>query len=235
MRLFAVLSTVLATVSVAFSAAVKNSAPPPDDSLQVPKCPQKATVSFDKSVPDANRPFPRTTVDVCYDETSIRLAFKAFEEESFFFDPNHKTNGDIWTHEVMEAFIYKGDNDPQTYFEFEVSPNNVTYQAFVYNPSKVRSKDAPLDHFFVADPAADGFSATTELNREAKTWFSEAVIPLALFSIESAQLSSSHWRMNFFRTVTSPENYPNQDLGAWKNPGEANFHITSSLGLVNFV
>lgn len=48
----------------------------------------------------------------------------------------------------MAAFIYHGTNNPTAYLEFEVNPNNVTYQAIVSNPLKVRASGAPFDHFF---------------------------------------------------------------------------------------
>ncbi len=51
-------------------------------------------------------------------------------------------------YEVMEAFIYHGTNDPQTYLEFEINPNNVTFQAFIHNPSKVRAAGAAFDTAF---------------------------------------------------------------------------------------
>ncbi|EEP75721.1 conserved hypothetical protein [Uncinocarpus reesii 1704] len=189
-------------------------------SLKVYKCPRKATAKFNKSVPD-QKPFPTTHVELCWKPKSIQLTFKAFDETEFYFDPKQTTNQDIWQYEVMEAFIHPGRNSPQTYLEFEVNPNNVTYQAFVYNPSKVRAEKAPFDHFFVTNPAADGFTATTTLDRKAKTWVSEVDIPLALFNVERPERST--WRMNFFRTVTSPKTFPAQELGAWSPPTRRGF------------
>ncbi|KAL1953052.1 hypothetical protein VTO42DRAFT_3724 [Malbranchea cinnamomea] len=225
MRLNSILSCALAAASTVSAGYHR-------DTLRVPACPGKATVKFDKSVPD-RRDFPRTHVDLCYDKRSLHLTFKAFEEEHFYFDPDQGINDDIWMYNVMEAFIHRGDNDPQTYLEFEVNPNNVTYQAFIYNPSKVRAEGAAFDHFFVSDPAADGFSATTELDRERQTWVSDVVIPLGLFNVD--QPRGTRWRMNFFRTITSPETFPDQELGGWKTPDEANFHITEVFGKILFV
>ena len=133
----------------------------------------------------------------------------------------------------MEAFLYHGENDPSTYLEFEINPNNVTYQAFVYNPSKVRAEGAPFDHAFLSTPKADGVKASTEVDKKRGFWGSEVVIPLALFNVDKPK--GSHWRMNFLRTVTSPKMYPDQELGAWSPPNEANFHITSKFGRVVFV
>lgn len=204
--------------------------------VSVPCCDKgkTATIKYNKSVPDRKDFYP-TQVDLCYTDTAIQLTLTAYKETNFFFDPEQGTNDDIWAYEVMEAFIYQGTDDPQTYLEFEVNPNNVTYQAFVYNPSKVRAKGAPFDHFFVGDPAADGFSAETKLDRKAETWVSEATIPLGIFNVDVGEAKGTKWRMQFLRTVTGPDTYPDQELGAWNPPDEANFHITSYFGHLKFV
>ncbi|KAJ2356400.1 hypothetical protein GGF43_002100 [Coemansia sp. RSA 2618] len=170
---------------------------------------------------------------MCYTPTQLKLDFTAYNETNFFFDPSQETNGDIWEYEVVEAFIYKGADDPQTYFEYEVNANNVTYNAFVFNPSRVRAKDAPFDHAFITDPFGDGFTVDTQVDKAAQVWRSSSVIPLALFNGEKPK--GSVWRMNFFRTVTSPSTYPDQQLCGWKNTGAANFHITGAFGKVAFV
>ena len=135
----------------------------------------------------------------------------------------------------MEAFIYHGTNDPSTYLEFEVAPNNVTYNAFVYNPSKVRAPGAPFDHFFITDPEVDSLTANTTLDMTAQTWVSDVQIPLGLFDVDNGTAAGTQWRMNFFRTVVSPDTFPNQTLGGWSPPDTASFHITPYFGDVTFV
>ncbi|KAJ2596418.1 hypothetical protein H4R99_004931 [Coemansia sp. RSA 1722] len=200
--------------------------------LAVPRCPATAPAKFTTQVPSGS-PCPQTQVDLCYTDTSLNLKFTARGETNFHFDPSQTTNGDIWEYEVMEAFIHKGYNDPQTYFEYEVSPNNVTYNSFVYNPSRVRAAGQPFDHAFVTDPFADGFKVNTVLDKTNKVWTSESSIPLALFNGEDPR--GSVWRMNFFRTITGPDTFPNQQLCGWKNTNLANFHVTPVFGTVLFV
>ena len=224
------LLTTLVAVVAALAASVDCTLP----SLNVPACPRVGVVKYDKSVPDQTS-FPRTQVDLCYTDTHLDIKFTARGEVHFYFNSSHRTNDDIWAFEVMEAFIYKGLDEPQTYLEFEVSPNNVTYQAFVYNPTKVRAAGAPFDHFFVSDPATDGFSAVTTLDRPGKLWVSDVKIPLGLFNVDKGRARGSSWRMNFFRTVVGPNTYPNQELGAWSSPNKASFHITPYFGRVKFV
>ncbi|KAJ6783303.1 hypothetical protein PWT90_02538 [Aphanocladium album] len=224
-------SIFLATAAASVAAATSKCNVP---SVDVPACPAVGTVRYSKSVPD-KKDFPETRVELCYTDTSLAITFKAFNETNFYFDPKQGTNGDIWQYEVMEAFIYKGTDDPQTYLEFEVNPNNVTYQAFVYNPSKDRSEGAPFDHAFISDPAADGFTAQTTLDKAKETWVSAVKIPLGLFNVDKGKAKGTKWRMNFFRTTVSPETYPDQGLGAWSVPDKASFHISKYFGNVNFV
>ncbi|XXG97859.1 hypothetical protein Hte_004173 [Hypoxylon texense] len=222
----AILGSLLAAAS-AVSAAVP--------SLDAPACSVgKGTVQYNKSVPNQTD-FPLTQVDVCYDDTSIHLTFTAFDETNYYFNESQTTNDPIWQYEVMEGFIYHGTNDPKTYLEFEVSPNNVTFQAWIYNPSKVRAASAPLDTSYLTTPLVDGMTAETTLCKEQKTWTSSAIIPLGLFNVDIGEAKGTAWRMNFFRTVVSPESYPDQFLGAWNPTNESNFHMTPFFGNVNFV
>ncbi|KAI0407829.1 hypothetical protein F4802DRAFT_551378 [Xylaria palmicola] len=202
--------------------------------VHVPSCSKGiGRVQYNKSVLP-NETFPPTQVDLCYTDSDVKISFIAFEEDNFFYNESYKTNDPIYEYEVMEAFIYHGSNDPQSYFEFEVSPNNVTWQAFIYNPSKVRADKRPFDHGQLADPIIDGLVSNTVLDKGARTWISNVSIPLGLFNIDDGQARGTQWRMNFFRTVVSKETFPDQLLGAWSPTGKASFHITPYFGNVFF-
>lgn len=203
-------------------------------SLEVPACPQKGTIQYSKSDPNRTA-FPLTQVDLCYSPTSIELTFIAHNETNFYYNASLTTNDAIYNYEVMETFIYHGTKNPETYLEFEVSPANQTYNAFVYNPSKLRLPGAPFDHFFITDPIVDGLTANTTLDRPAHCWVSDVSIPLGLFNVDNGKAQGTKWRMNFFRTVTSPQMFPNQLLGAWSPTNESNFHETPFFGHVSFV
>jgi hypothetical protein len=202
--------------------------------LDVPACPHTSRVQYSKSIPDQTD-FPLTQVELCYDNTSIQITFTAFNETNYYFNPNHTTNDPIWAYEVMEAFISHGTNDPQTYLEFEINPNNVTFQAIIHNPSKVSAQGFPTGAYFITQPLVHGFSANTVLDKPKNTWVSTAHIPLGLFNVDDGEAKGTEWRMNFFRTVTSPTTYPDQLLGAWNPTNASNFHMTPFFGVVNFV
>ncbi|KAK3690423.1 hypothetical protein B0T22DRAFT_481601 [Podospora appendiculata] len=207
---------------------------PPVPSLAIPACPNQGTVTYTKSLPNLTS-FPPTSVNACYSPTALHLTLTAHNETAFFFNASQTTNDPIWQYEVMEAFIARGEGDPQTYLEFEVSPANTTFQAFIYNPSKVRAAGAAFDTFFITQPGADGFRAVTRLDRERKTWKSKVEIPLGLFNVDEGEGRGTRWRMNFFRTVVSSEMFPDQVLGAWSPTNQSSFHMTPFFGRVVLV
>ena len=229
---FSIQNLLTAAVVAAVPALADYTKPLP--SVRVPACPSVGTITYNKSVPNLTD-FPLTQVDLCYSNTAIQITFTAYNETNFYFNTSQGTNDDIWEYEVMEAFIFKGVEDPRTYLEFEVNPNNTTYQAFVYNPSKVRAPGAPFDHAFIQNPSVDGLTAQTTLDKAAETWVSTATFPLGLFNVDDGAAKGTHWRMNFFRTTVSPATFPDQGLGAWSPPDAASFHKTPFFGHVIFV
>jgi len=78
------LSTILVVAAVAAPALAASNISVP--SLNVPACPAKGTVTYDKSVPDL-APFPLTKVEVCYDDSHIDITFTAYNETNFFRQP----------------------------------------------------------------------------------------------------------------------------------------------------
>ncbi|KAF3763453.1 hypothetical protein M406DRAFT_279552 [Cryphonectria parasitica EP155] len=205
-------------------------------SLDVPECPAVGTVAYNTSVPNNDTAaFPETKASLCYDDSFIRITFTALQEEYFYYNNSVPTNGDIYDYEVMEAFIYRGVNDPQTYLEFEVAPNNVTFSAWIYNPSKVRATGAAFTGAYITSLVADQLSANTTIVRSEDLWYSHVQIPLGFFNVDTGKAKGTRWRMNFFRTVTSAELFPTQYYGAWNPPNETNFHMTPFFGHVYFV
>ncbi|KAJ3006488.1 UNVERIFIED_CONTAM: hypothetical protein HDU68_004036 [Siphonaria sp. JEL0065] len=187
-----------------------------------------------------------STVSLCYTNDAIKLKFANTKEPYYSVNPAYGHNDNIWEQTVAEAFIVNVPNfdvDPQTYLEFEVSPTNQTYSAFIYNPSKVRAAGTPFDHFFVGSQPIDssnsckdgrcarfdGITASTVADHDQKTWTSEVSIPLALFNV--IRPAGTIWRANFFRTTYDGTN---QQYGAWNAPNVISFHQTPCFGTLQF-
>ncbi|KAG8167581.1 hypothetical protein KVR01_003270 [Diaporthe batatas] len=179
-------------------------------SLEVPACPRVGTVSYNTSSPDQGL-FPWTRVDLCYDDSSIKFNFTAFDEKDFYYNQSLTTNGEIYNYKVMEAFLVPLWIQQPSDLPLEVTPNNVTFQAF------------------------NGITATTTLDHADELWVSNVQIPHGLFNLDAGEAGGTEWRMNFFRTVTGPTTFPAQTFGSWSPPDQVNFHITPFFGHATFV
>ncbi|KAF0743963.1 hypothetical protein Ae201684P_004037 [Aphanomyces euteiches] len=206
----------------------------PIPSIDVFECPQRTSIEISQYLVD-RRPFPSTTVDLCYSSTSLRVEYSTNNEGSFFVNPLYRHNDNIWEYNVFEAFIALGTHDPVEYFEFEVSPTNQTYSAFILNPHKDFS--APIGHFFVgtdeAEARAFGIEVSTKTDVTTNSWASKAILPFNLFNV--VEPKGTQWRMNFMRKITNATLFPAQECGAWNAPNTYNFHVTPCFGLVRLV
>lgn len=86
----------LAVVSALISAAPDNLERKANDlqvpSLNVPACPATGTVYYNTSLPSTdNTTFPKTQVDLCYEDAKIRITFTGWQEESFYCRVANKT------------------------------------------------------------------------------------------------------------------------------------------------
>jgi hypothetical protein len=102
------------------------------------------------------------------------------------------TNRDdpIYDEEVVEIFIAPGEDEPCDYFEFEVSPNGVLFDATIHNPDANRFT-------MTADPAwnCEGIDwAARRFDSEGR-WEAILVMPWAGVS----EWHPRCWRANFFR------------------------------------
>lgn len=112
----------------------------------------------------------------------------------------------------LEDLHVARDAGPTTYFEFEVNPN-VTLRTFAYNPFRRRAPGTLFDRFVVSAPFTDGIGEATRPGRPGHVWESKVRIPLSLFSADNGKAKGAAWRMDLFRTATSPQMFPNQTTG----------------------
>jgi hypothetical protein len=223
-------SSIVAAIALAAPAL---SWSPPVPSLNVPSCPVKTFFKFNTSAPDGT-PFPLTEFRICWGWDGFSIDFYGSDEMTWLFNPNYTTNDPIYQYEAIQVLIAPGTENPATYLELDIAPNNVTYSAIVYNPSFIRWPGQPFDKALLNGPA-DGIYANTVLEPQFKTWRTYMEIPFSLFNIVGGQGNGTQWRMNFARTVTTPKTFPKQTLGAWSPPDEASIHKSPFFGHVTFV
>ena len=181
---------------------VGHHAPP---SLRVPR----ATASFGSKTPidalgweriAAVRPFllvdgsgealQRTELRICHDPRSLYVRFECSDRD--IWGTWSRRDDPIYQEEAVEVFLAPGEDDPADYFEFEVSPMGVLFDATVHNRAGKRAD-------MRTDPRWDcpGIEWNAVVDREARTWRAHLAIPWA--SISQGGGTPSGWRANFCR------------------------------------
>ncbi|MGK0185280.1 MAG: hypothetical protein ACI9R3_001056 [Verrucomicrobiales bacterium] len=130
----------------------------------------------------------------------------------------------IYEEEVVEVFLAAGDADPTDYFEFEVSPDGVLFDATISNPDSDRTT-------MKGDAAWDCAGITWAAKRRDADdqWSAVLTIPWKGLGCDAAP--PHHWRANFFR-IERPRKSGEPEYSCWKptNVSPADFHKPASFG-----
>lgn len=159
--------------------------------------------SPDPLPPDAIEPLPpfvradgraradqQTRVRVAHDGASLLVRFDCDDRDAW---GTHRRRDDpLWEEEAVELFLAPGTEDPKVYFEFEVSPHGVLFDAIVRNPSGRRAE-------LVVDRSWDCPGLRWRARREdaGAIWSAELAIPWDAVAPHTAV--PRWWRANFYR------------------------------------
>jgi hypothetical protein len=97
----------------------------------------------------------------------------------------------IYEEEAVEVFIAPGMDDPEHYFEFEVSPNGVLWDGAITNASLDGSQ-------LQVDETWDCPDVEWQVERDDSAAVWRAVLVLPLIELASGHVPA-HWRANFYR------------------------------------
>jgi hypothetical protein len=78
----------------------------------------------------------RTFARVCFDDTALYVRFDCEDED--IWGTFTQRDEPIFEQEVVEIFIGAGAGDLINYYEFQVSPDGVLFDASIYNPTSTR-------------------------------------------------------------------------------------------------
>jgi hypothetical protein len=128
----------------------------------------------------------------------------------------------LYDEEVVELFIHPGPETPQRYYEIEVSPNGILFDALIDNPTSVR-RDMTTDLLW----ECPGLRAHVDRDDPAQRW-------TAILSVPWAAISPGErppvWRANLFR-IERPRGGPDE-FSCWsptlRTP--ADFHQPACFG-----
>jgi hypothetical protein len=176
-------------------------------------------------------PARKTRAKALWDDRTLYLAFECDDRD--VFSPYTRRDQPLYEGEVVEAFVATGD-DPRRYFEFNVSPANVIFDARVVN---LRPKGK-----MTAEPAwnAPGMRSAVRvrgtLNRRGdrdRGWTAEIAIPFVDLGLPRAVRAGDTWRVNLYRIdrATPPE------YSAWSPTlvDPPSFHVPDRFGRLVFL
>lgn len=179
-------------------------------------------------------PAQGTTVRTRWDDTHLLVAFSAVDDDIWGTYREH--DDPLYEEEVVEVFL-----DPAgtggTYFEFEVSPHGVTFDALVVNRARPGEPARDLTTLPAWDCA--GWEVAVRVRGELDTrrrvsegWDVEMAIPLrALAPPRLPPRPGDRWGANFFRIDRGADG---DEYSAFAPTGKVDFHVPGSLGVLEF-
>ena len=165
----------------------------------------------------------QTVARVCYDDQALYVRFDCHDRDIW---GTYATRDDpIYDEEAVELFISPGVPDPTRYYEFEVSPNGVLFDALIYNPTSLRadlvvdsSWDAPMHY-------------RAGRNDQAQRWWAILIVPWA--AIAPAGELPDTWRANFYRIERPRDAAPEYSCWSPTLTDPADFHKPARFGVLS--
>lgn len=168
-------------------------------------------------------PVQPTHARVAWDGERLFVRFDCRDEEIWW--THTRRDAALWEEEVVEIFLAAGAEDPARYFEFEVNPGGVLFDAVVENPDGIRAT-------LRADTSWDcrGLLWAAEADPAAGRWIAYLGIPLR--ELTGSRSIPTVWRANLFRVDRPRGGAP--EFTAWSPPltEPADFHKPSRFGRI---
>eukprot|EP01013_Petalomonas_cantuscygni_P004447 TRINITY_DN14804_c0_g1_i1.p1 TRINITY_DN14804_c0_g1~~TRINITY_DN14804_c0_g1_i1.p1 ORF type:complete len:266 (-),score=5.03 TRINITY_DN14804_c0_g1_i1:305-1039(-) len=220
------------------------------DAIDLPSCSREwGSVSIQHfATGSSDFPAP-TSVRFCWTTDALFVSFLA-SNERLFYNSYAKCNDDLYNDEVLEAFIARQASGttsvPIHYLETELSPTNLSFTAYISNPSG----HSPENTTYLACPSRLAQHTSHQhqsLHQWSASWrLAWQAIPDATTGVTSAAVPKigDAVRANFFR-IWAPHVTRRTDgaepwhctfdtcaYGAWQSTGGVtpNFHVPSAFG-----
>ncbi|NOZ61247.1 MAG: hypothetical protein GXO74_06160 [Calditrichaeota bacterium] len=177
----------------------------------------------------------KTEVRVLYSDRYLYVGF--YCEDDYVWGTVKKRDGEIYNEECVEVFLNPADCGHQ-YYEINLSPLNVVYDACVINsrtPENPEGEFMPLPQFDI-----EGLKTATHIIGEknkrggAKGWIAEYAIPFdKIYGAPNVPpKAGDSWRVNFYR-IDSPKKDQREHY-AWSKTERAAFHLPWKFGILKF-
>lgn len=166
-----------------------------------------------------------TDVRVCFDGIGFYVRFDCVDTD--IWGTYTQRDEPIYEQEVVEIFMTPGTDDPVRYFEFQVSPNGVLFDAKIFNPTSTRA-DLQVN----VEWDCPNIRWTAERDDAAQKWWAALAIPWSAVS-EDARVPAI-CRANFYR-IERPHD-AETEYSCWSPTmtSPADFHKPARFGILEF-
>ncbi len=174
--------------------------------------------------PETPPPSLRTHVATLWTKSYLYVAFWCQYSELHTYEGEEATQErwGLWSRDVVEVFINPNPERMNSYWEFEVAPNNQWIDLAI-SLEEESSVDASWN---------SGFQHATRIDKKNKEWYCEMGVPVASMGVRTV-LPGMEWRINFYRCAGRGEDSQRHFL-AWSPTLDPSFHIPSRFGAIRF-
>ncbi len=166
-------------------------------------------------------PAQPTRVRLCRDEQALYVRFDCADRDAW--GTYERRDDPIYKEEAVELFLAPGEDDPARYYEFEVSPHGVLFDAAVHNPTSQRAD-------MTADPSWDcpGLRWQAGAGAAAQDWWAALAIPWSALGPDRPEV----WRANFYRIERPRDGAPEFSCWSPTLTSPADFHKPARFGVL---
>jgi hypothetical protein len=172
----------------------------------------------------------RTEAKILWDDKNLYVAFMCQDEDVWTSYTHH--DDPLYNQEVVEMFI-DADGDGRTYNELEISPANVTFDAYFVERRKDLDKAITWESGMKTAVVVDG-TLNNPSDRD-KGWTVEAAIPIANLAAvpHVPPRPGDEWRINLYRLDWYNDRKVNEG-SAFSPLFVGDFHALQRFGWLEF-
>jgi hypothetical protein len=174
---------------------------------------------YDNSAPASHK----TRTRVCCNQQALYIRYDCTDHD--IWGTYTQRDEPIYDEEVVEIFIGHGVDNPVNYYELQISPNGVLFDAKITNPTSTRAD-------LVVDTTWDGAGIQwlAKRNDAENHWMAVLVIPWEDIAPEGTL--PKVWRANFYRIERPRDAQPEYSCWSPTMVEPADFHKPARFGIL---
>jgi hypothetical protein len=164
----------------------------------------------------------QTEARACADAQALYVRFDC--QDPHIWGTYRRRDQPIYEEEVVELMLAPGTAAPTRYFEFEVSPNGVLFDAEILNPTSLRQDIKVMTEWDCA-----GVRWCAERSDTQGWWAAMLAIPWKAIS-PAGEETPAIWRANFYRIERPVDGPPEFSCWSPTMAQPADFHRPARFG-----